>query len=123
MHPSDLILALNKLKLPKKMSFILTLSIRFLPSLIEEAKRILIAQQLKGLNLKGFKGATKSFYHLIIPLVINSLQTARKIAISAEIRGFSGDRNPVKEMKFSSLDGVVLACFSVIFLTLILITR
>jgi len=118
-HPSDLIFALTRFKLPEKASFMLTLSIRFLPSLLGEARRILIAQQLRGLKLKGIKGTVKSFYHLSIPLVINSLRTARKIALAAEVRGFSGRRNSVKESKFSLLDGTVFLFFFTIFLLLI----
>ena len=47
-YPSDLILALTRLRVPQSFAFMLTLALRFLPETIEQAKRILVAQQLRG---------------------------------------------------------------------------
>ena len=105
-YPSELILGLNKLGVSEKIGFMLMVSIRFLPSLIEEAKRILIAQRLRGLRLKGIRGAFKGLRVLLVPLVIDSLRTARRIALAAEVRGFCGKRNPAKRLQFSLWDRI-----------------
>ena len=52
-HPSDLILALTKLRVPHWFAFMLTLALRFLPETVEQGKRILVAQQLRGAGGKG----------------------------------------------------------------------
>lgn len=107
-YPSDLILGLTKLGFPQKMGFIIIVSIRFLPSIIEEAKRILLAQKLRGLKLKGIRGILRGFYYLAIPLVINCLRSARQIALAAEVRAFNEKRTFAKDLKFSWVDPLVL---------------
>lgn len=107
-YPSDMILGLRKLGIPEKIGFMLTVSIRFLPALIEEAKRIMIAQRLRGLKHKGIRGNFNSFRHLAVPLIIDSLRYARRIALAAEVRGFTGERAGVKELRFTWLDCSVL---------------
>ena len=107
-YPSDMILGLRKLGVPEKIAFVLTVSIRFLPSLIEEGKRIMIAQRLRGLRSKGIRGNFKSFRYLVIPLTIDSLRHARRIALAAEVRGFTGKRSGIKELRFTWLDAATL---------------
>ena len=92
----------------------LTVSIRFLPVLTEEAKRIMIAQRLRGLRLKGMRGNFKGFRYLIIPLIIDSLRHARRIALAAEVRGYTGKRTEVRELKFTRLDCALLLAAIVI---------
>lgn len=82
-HPSDLILGLKRFGVPEKIGFMLTVSIRFLPVLAEEAKRILVAQRLRGLRIKGLRGSIRGFRFLIEPLIIDSLRKARRIALAA----------------------------------------
>lgn len=113
-HPSELILGLNKIGLPQKIGFMLTVSIRFLPALIEEAKRILTAQRLRGLKLKGITDMFKALGYLLIPLIIDSLRKADKLALAAEVRGFCGNRRSIKTLKFSLLDGITFAILSTI---------
>lgn len=113
-YPSDLILGLNKLGMPEKIGFMLMVSIRFLPVLIEEVKRILIAQKLRGLKLKGLTGTFKGFSFLLLPLIIDSLRNARRIALAAEVRAFSGKRKSIKSLKFGWLDWVTLDIISLI---------
>lgn len=107
-YPSDLVLGLKKLGVPEKIGFMLTVSIRFLPVLTEEAKRIMIAQKLRGLRLKGMRGNFKGFRYLVMPLIIDSLRQARRIALAAEVRGYTGKRTEVRELKFAHLDGALL---------------
>jgi len=107
-YPSDLILGLNKIGVPEKIGFMLTISIRFLPLLMEGTKRIITAQKLRGLRLKGLRGGIKGFRYLIVPLTIDCLRKARRIALAAEVRGFTGKRTEIKEPRFTSLDWIAL---------------
>ena len=116
-HPSDLILGLKRFGVPEKIGFMLTVSIRFLPALAEEAKRILIAQKLRGLRLKGLRGAIKGFRLLLQPLIIDSLRKARRTALAAEVRGFTGKRTEIKNIRFLWTDWVTL---SIVFLIMVL---
>ncbi|HVN94789.1 MAG TPA: energy-coupling factor transporter transmembrane component T [Syntrophorhabdaceae bacterium] len=113
-HPSDMVLGLRKLGVPEKIAFMLMVSMRFLPVLIEEAKRIIIAQRLRGLRCKGISGSFKSFRYLVVPLIIDSLRQARRISIAAEVRGFTGRRSASKELRFAWLDYSMLCAFVLI---------
>jgi energy-coupling factor transport system permease protein len=119
-HPSDLILGLNKLGLSEKIGFMLTVSIRFLPDLIEEAKRILIAQKLRGVKLKGIKGSFKAFGYLLLPLLINNLRKASRLSLAAQVRGFCGKRRPVKTIKFKWFDWII---FMILLIAIVLAIR
>jgi energy-coupling factor transport system permease protein len=107
-YPSDLIFGLNKLGIPEKLGFMLTISIRFLPLFMEGTKRIIIAQKLRGLRLKGLRGGIKGLRYLIVPLTIDCLRKARRIALAAEVRGFTGKRTEIKELRFTFLDWIAL---------------
>jgi len=107
-YPSDLLLGMEKLGIPERIGFVVTVSIRFLPILLEEAGRILLAQKLRGLRVKGVRGGFRAFRHLLPPLIIDSLRNARRMAIAAEIRAFTGRRTKVRELKFSGADWLFL---------------
>ena len=73
-YPSDLILALTKLRVPHSFAFMLTLALRFLPETVEQGKRILVAQQLRGGAGRGLSSAARRFRLLVVPLLIVSLR-------------------------------------------------
>jgi energy-coupling factor transport system permease protein len=107
-HPADLILALTKLGLPHWFAFMLTLALRFLPETIEQAKRILVAQQLRGAGGRGVRNAARRFRLLVVPLMTALLRSARQIAMAAEVRAYSARRVPSRELRFSRWDWGVL---------------
>jgi energy-coupling factor transport system permease protein len=107
-YPSDLLLGMEGLGVPERIGFIVTVSIRFLPSLIEEAGRILLAQKMRGLDVKGVRGGFRACRHLLPPLIIDSLRNARRIALAAEVRAFTGKRTKVRELRFTLWDWAVI---------------
>jgi energy-coupling factor transport system permease protein len=107
-YPSELLLGMESMGMPKRISFVIMVSIRFIPSLLEEARRIILAQRLRGLKVKGVIGWFRAFYRLLPPLIIDSLRNARRIALAAEVRAFTGERTNLKELLFSSRDWAFL---------------
>lgn len=107
-YPSDLILGLKRLGLPDKIGFMALVSLRFMPALFDAAGRIILAQRLRGLKTKGVRGAFRAFRYLLSPLIIDSLRTARRIALAAEVRAYTGRRRAVKTLMFSRTDRIVL---------------
>lgn len=107
-YPSDLLLGMEHMGMPERIGFMITVSIRFIPSLAEEAKRILLAQRMRGLNVKGVRGWFRAFYRLLPALIIDSLRNARRIALAAEVRAFTGKRTRSKELTFSLRDWTFL---------------
>ncbi len=119
-YPSDLILGLTRLGIPGRFAFMLTVSFRFLPVLEEKSKRILTAQRLRGMKTDGWISKIKVFRHLLVPLVIDVLRDVRQLALAAEVRCFTGERIPVKKLKFRSKDWIALG-FLLLFSIFILI--
>jgi len=117
-YPSDLILGLERIGVPEKVGFVVTVSIRFLPAIIEEAKRILIAQKLRGLSVKGVRGGFEVMRYLLPPLIIDSLRHARRIALAAAVRAYTGERTHIRTLRFSRTDwiAVVISTFITLFL-------
>ena len=119
-YPSDLLLGMEGLGVPERIGFVVTVSIRFLPTLMDEAERILLAQKLRGLDVKGVRGGFRAFRYLLPPLIIDSLRNARRIALAAEVRAFTGKRTKIRELRFSLRDWAVLGFSAVGMIILIL---
>lgn len=113
-YPSELILALVKLRVPHWFAFMLTLAIRFLPETVEQGKRILVAQQLRGAGGKGMLSVARRFRLLLVPLLTASLRSAQQVAMAAEVRAYSSHRVPAKDLRFSRADWLVMAVLTLI---------
>ena len=118
-HPSDMIISLNKIRLPREIGFMLMVSIRFLPQLLEETKRILLAVRLRGLKIKGVVNSIKAFRVVLLPLVINSLRQAKALALACEVRAFSMERSKTK-VKFTTFEFITMAFFIILLYVAIL---
>jgi energy-coupling factor transport system permease protein len=113
-YPSDLILALGKLRVPHSFAFMLTLALRFLPETIEQGKRVLVAQQLRGVGGKGVTSAVRRFRFLVVPLVAAALRSARQVALAAEVRAYSANRVPSRDLRFSRVDWIAMTAISLL---------
>ena len=97
-QPLDLTLALEDLMMPLKIirfpvhiiSMIISIALRSIPTLLDEAGRILKAQASRGVDLKNghFKEKVKSLVSLIIPLLVSSFQKAEDLAYAMDSRGY-----------------------------------
>lgn len=94
----------RKLKLPvEEFSLMLTLALRFVPTLLEEAERISKAQAARGFSLeKGnlFKKGL-GLLPLLVPLFISTLRRAEDLAQALEARGYQPGsvRTPMRPLK------------------------
>ena len=116
-YPSDLILAMTKLRVPHSFAFMLTLALRFLPETIEQGKRILVAQQLRGAGGKGFRATFRRFRLLLVPLLAVSLRSAWQVALAAEVRAYSPDRVPSKSLRLSAVDWIAMTAIFLLGIT------
>lgn len=100
-------------------SMTITLAIRFIPTLLEEAYKIMKAQKARGVNYN--KGAiiskVKSVTTLIIPLLVDSMSRSEELAIAMEARGYDPykTRSKYRILKFSFLDLSFLIILFLIF--------
>lgn len=97
-QPLDLTLALEDLMMPLKLirfpvhiiSMIISIALRSIPTLFDEAGRILKAQASRGVDMKNghFKEKVKALVSLIIPLLVSSFQKAEDLAYAMDSRGY-----------------------------------
>ncbi|GFN23015.1 energy-coupling factor transporter transmembrane component T family protein [Thermanaeromonas sp. C210] len=77
-----------------EISLMFTLALRFVPTLVEEADRVLKAQAARGLSLerRGIIGWGKNFLPFLIPLFVGTLKRAEDLAQAMEARCYQAGR-------------------------------
>lgn len=100
-------------------SMTLSLALRFIPTLLEEANRIMKAQKSRGVDYnKGFiSKKIKSITTLIVPLLVSCFSISDDLTLALEARGYDpyGTRSRYKVLKFSHID-----FFGIVFIILVL---
>lgn len=87
----DLLIPLKLIKVPVHIiAMIISIALRFIPTLIEEAQRIMKAQASRGVDFKngGIKSKSKSMVTLIIPLFVSAFAKAEDLGNAMETRGY-----------------------------------
>jgi len=93
-HPDDLMLLMLKLKVPYRSVLITSMSTRFLPTLMEDARTITDVQRSRGLEMDrgNIVQRIKNRVPILVPLVANSLDRAVQIAEAMESRAFGSSK-------------------------------
>jgi len=104
--PTDLVRALQAIKLPSFLVLSLMLVWRFLPVIQQESQRILEANQLRGVELS--RQPHRWFSGLFVPLVFRIVSYADEVTIGLETRGYdpSLPRTISKPLTWQSRDTV-----------------
>jgi energy-coupling factor transport system permease protein len=113
---------LKKMKFPvHEMAMMMTIALRFIPTLMEETDKIIKAQSSRGADFDsgGLLKRAKSFIPVLIPLFISAFRRADELAVAMESRCYRGDINRTKmnELRFTASDLKLSAGF-LAFLTL-----
>ncbi len=122
----DLLSPLAKLNVPTHdIAMMISLALRFIPTLLEEAQRILKAQASRGVDMESgsFKEKIQAILSLIVPLFVSSFQKADDLADAMEARGYvvGAKRVRYKQLKFTFSDFITLVAVMVILVGLILL--
>ena len=129
--PTDLTIALEDLMKPLKrigfpaneIAMIISIALRFIPTLIEETQRIIKAQTSRGVDLQEGKLKEKvmAILSLIVPLFVSSYQRAEELANAMEARGYvpSRPRTRYRQLKMVGRDFVMLAVCMLVLLSTI----
>lgn len=123
--PKEIVLALNKLGVPIKLTFVAMTALRFIPILMEEWYVTQNAQRARGLKFKRLdpKGTIGALVATLSTLVVNSIRRARILALAMETRAFGAYKKVAfKELKMTRLDIALITVICVVtVVTLILI--
>ena len=100
----------------------MTIALRFIPTLVEETDKIMKAQKARGANFEEgniFKRA-KALVPILIPLFISSFRRANDLATAMEARLYRGGkgRSKFKIMQYTRLDFVTYISVFLFFLAI-----
>ena len=105
---------LKKIKVPAhEIAMMMTIALRFIPTLIEEMDKIMKAQMARGADFDtgGIIKKAKSLVPLLVPLFISAFRRAEDLALAMESRCYRGDvgRTRMKKMRMAGRDYVAFS--------------
>ena len=117
---------LKKLGVPVyEFAMMMTIALRFIPTLIEEVDKIIKAQAARGADFesKNLIRRAKSFIPVLVPLFISAFRRADDLATAMESRCYHGGdgRTRLRDLKFERRDAVAFTLFALIGVGLILL--
>ncbi|HMM32300.1 MAG TPA: energy-coupling factor transporter transmembrane component T [Clostridia bacterium] len=93
-----------------ELAMMMTIALRFIPTLLEEADKIMKAQLSRGADFEtgGLVKRAKSMIPIIVPLFVSAFRRADELAMAMESRCYHGGegRTRMKQLKFCASDGV-----------------
>lgn len=118
---------LNKVHFPvHEMSMMMTIALRFIPTLIEETDKIMSAQKSRGamLDSGSFMERVKALVPILIPLFISAFRRADELATAMECRCYRGGegRTRLKQLKITKSD-ILSTIFCIAFFAIIYSTK
>ncbi len=101
------------------LAMMMTLALRFIPTLIEEIERIMNAQKARGAELEtgNLAARAKALVPIFVPLMVSSFRRAYELAFAMTCRGYTGGegRTRMKQMKLGIRDyAALLAVMAVV---------
>ncbi len=120
-----LLAPLKKIGVPAhEIAMMMTIALRFIPTLLEETDKIMKAQQARGADFESgnLMQRAKSLVPILVPLFISAFRIAQDLAMAMEARCYRGGehRTRLHELKLGKLDyGAIL--LMVLFLAAIIV--
>ena len=104
---------LKKIKVPvHEMSMMMSMALRFIPTLIEETDKIMSAQKARGADFETGKltDRAKALLPLLVPLFVSSFRRADELAVAMESRCYHGGegRTRMKQLHMHRRDWLAL---------------
>ena len=100
---------LKKLNVPvHELSMMMSIALRFIPTLIQETDKIISAQKARGADFDSGNliQKAKALIPILIPLFISSFRRAEELAIAMECRCYHGDegRTSLRQLRYAGRD-------------------
>ncbi len=110
---------LNKIKIPvHELSMMMSIALRFIPTLIEETDKIMSAQKARGAGFDTGKltERAKALIPMLVPLFVSAFRRADELATAMECRCYQGGqgRTRMKQLHFAARDAIALLCCAII---------
>lgn len=124
----NLLRPLAKIHFPvHELAMMMTIALRFIPTLIEETEKIMNAQKARGAMIDNgtFTQRIKALVPVLIPLFISAFRRADELAMAMECRCYHGGegRTKLHVLKYQRRDYVALAGGAVILALVVVLRR
>ncbi len=119
--PNDLTDALERLMKPltifhikvHEIAMMMTIALRFVPTLLEETDKIMAAQKARGADMESGSliSRVKALIPVLVPLFVSSFRRAYELAVAMECRCYQGGkgRTRMKQLKLMKRDYISMA--------------
>ena len=105
-------------------AMMMTIALRFIPTLVEETEKIMNAQKARGADFEtgGLISRARALVPVLIPLFVSSFNRADELAVAMECRCYRGDKGRTRfvRMRLRVSDIVIFILFA-LFLTAIVL--
>lgn len=123
----DILKPFSRLGVPAhEIAMMMTIALRFIPTLLEEAERIMKAQMARGADFESgnMVQRAKSLVPLLVPLFVSAFRRADDLAMAMEARCYRGGegRTRMRELQLASVDYLAFG-ITVIMSVLVIYTR
>lgn len=110
-----------------ELAMMMTIALRFIPTLIEETDKIISAQKARGADMEsgGLMQRAKALIPILIPLFVSAFRRADELALAMECRCYHGGegRTRMKQLRYASGDWLALAAMAVLLILALLLNR
>ena len=91
----SLIAGLVRARVPYKLAFILSATLRFFPMLLADVRSIVDAQRMRGLAVErmGLVGRLRVYARLAVPLILGAMTKSQQLEVVLQSKAFSGSRD------------------------------
>ncbi|WP_316572554.1 energy-coupling factor transporter transmembrane protein EcfT [Neobacillus sp. YIM B06451] len=117
---------LKKIRFPvHEMALMMSISLRFIPTLMQETDKIMKAQAARGVEFASgpVKERVKAIIPLLIPLFVSSFKRAEDLATAMEARGYRGGegRTRFRQLYWKLLDSLQIGLLLLLAIVLVLL--
>ncbi|BAK81874.1 energy-coupling factor transporter transmembrane component T family protein [Candidatus Arthromitus sp. SFB-rat-Yit] len=118
-NPSEFAASLNKIGINYKISYSISLALRYIPDIIEDYKNVSLSKQARGIDMSKNEKLIvrmKNMFLIIIPIIFSSLNRIDKISCAMELRGFGYNKKRTwyNQKKFKKNDILSILFFIIL---------
>src|SRR5699024_2770157 len=119
---------LKKFKFPvHELALMMSISLRFIPTLMKETDKISKAQASRGVDFRTgpFKERLKAIIPLLVPLFVSAFKRAEELAMAMEARGYQGGegRTKLRELAYEKRDYISFVLFTFVIVALFFVRQ
>ncbi len=119
---------LKRVKVPvHELSMIMSIALRFIPTLIEETDKIMSAQKARGADFESgnLLQRARALVPILVPLFISAFRRADELAVAMECRCYHGGegRTKLHVLRYQLRDYLVLAAYGGVLAAVLILAR